>query len=101
MNEPVRRSSARTDEPEQRVREVDPDGVLHAYYVAVAFGVLVDVHATEQAEEGDPEHEDDEAPYRHGDGLEDGWNKVDDSGQGRETSNDEREDLCSRSVHTW
>ncbi|KAJ3572877.1 hypothetical protein NPX13_g4901 [Xylaria arbuscula] len=93
MDEPVRRSSARSDEPEQRICEIDPDGVFHSHYVAVALRVLVDVHATEQAEEGNPEHEQNEAPYRHGDRLGNGRDEVNNGGQGRETSNDKRKDL--------
>ncbi len=54
---PVAEGGEGGDEPQQGAGEVDPDGVLHALDVGVALGVLVDVHAAEDAEEGDPQHE--------------------------------------------
>jgi len=44
------------DEPEERVNEVDPDGVLHADLTALLRSwVGGDVDVAEEAEEGDPE----------------------------------------------
>lgn len=45
------------DKPKQRIRQIDPNGILHARDARVPLGVLFDVHATEQTEERDPEDE--------------------------------------------
>ena len=62
---PIDEGGNATDEPEQGGSEVDPDGVLHAAHAGVPLGVLVDVHAAEQAEQRDPQREQHEAPGRH------------------------------------
>lgn len=53
------RSPYRREEPEQHVRQIDPDGVLHPCNAAL-FGsrVLTDVHVAEEAEECCPEDAD-------------------------------------------
>ncbi len=43
------------DEPETHVDQIDPDRVLHPPNSAIAFGVQVDVHAAEDAENRSPE----------------------------------------------
>jgi hypothetical protein len=42
--EPVPSHCERSDEPEEKVDEIDPDGILHALDARVAFGVFLDVH---------------------------------------------------------
>lgn len=44
MSPPVDEAGDAGDEPEDGVDEDDPQGVLHPLYIAVAFGVLVEVH---------------------------------------------------------
>jgi hypothetical protein len=41
---PVQESAQGRQQPQERVGKVDPDGVLHALDITIAFGVLVDVH---------------------------------------------------------
>lgn len=37
--------------PKKEVDEVDPDGILHALDASVSFGVLVDVHLSEDTKD--------------------------------------------------
>jgi len=52
---PVNKAANGGDEPEECAGKVDPDCVLHPLDIAIALGILFDVHAAEQAEQGDPE----------------------------------------------
>lgn len=93
MEPPVRGASNSADQPEQRIGQVDPDSVLHAYDIAVVFGVLMDVHAAKQAEEGNPKYKKYKAPCWHGGESDNEGNEVEDRSQSRETSNDNGIDL--------
>lgn len=84
MHPPVGGAGDGANEPQQHVGEVDPNGVLHALDVAVTLGVLLDVHVAEQAEEGDPEDEDDEAPGGDRGEAQDEGHRVEDGRQGGE-----------------
>lgn len=59
---PVPQRGEEGEEPEQRAREVYPDGVLHTAHAGVALGILADVHLAEDAEERDPQDEEHEVP---------------------------------------
>src|SRR5687767_1859712 len=81
---PVQERSNRGQQPEQRVGQVDPDGVLHARDVTIALRTLVnihllsqnvslqhfmqdaqgDTHTSEDAKDSDPQYEEDEVPNR-------------------------------------
>lgn len=98
MEPPVRGRGGAANQPEQRVRQVDPDGVLHSLDVRVAMGPLVDVKAAKEAEEDDPKHEDDETPHRHDGESEHEGDEVENGRHGRETSNDDRVDLSGAPV---
>lgn len=98
MEPPVRGRRRGANQPEQRVRQVDPDRVLHALDIRVAMGPLVDVQAAKQAEEGDPEYEDDETPHRHDGESEHEGDEVENGRDGGETSNDDRVDLSGAPV---
>ena len=50
--EEVEGAPAGGDEPEQHVGKVEPDSLLHAHDAAIAFRVLVDIHAGEDADDG-------------------------------------------------
>lgn len=93
MHPPVGGAGDGADEPQQHVGEVDPDGVLHALDIAVALGVLLDVHVAEQAEERNPKNEDDEAPGRDGGEAQDKGNRVENGRQGGQSAHDFSEDL--------
>ena len=73
------------NEPEDRIRQVDPDGALHALNVAVALGVLVNVHVGKDAKQGDPQDKEDKVPAGHEDSAhaDDEGDKVDEAGDGR------------------
>lgn len=94
VHPPVGSAGDGADEPKQHIGEVDPDGVLHALNVAVALGVLFDVHVAKQAEERDPEHEDDEAPCGDGGEAQDEGDRVEDSRQGGQGAHNFSEDLA-------
>jgi len=49
------RSNDRSDEPEEHVDEVDPDGVLEPRDVVIAVWVLMDVDRGEDAEDSRPQ----------------------------------------------
>lgn len=88
MAPPVDEVSDGRNEPENGVDQHHPDRILHSLDVAVAFGVLVDVHLqthglsapvsvtahrrrqmwthlSKNAEQGDPQDEEDEVPCPH------------------------------------
>lgn len=98
MEPPVRGRGRGANQPEKGVCQVDPDGVLHALDVRVAMGALVDVYAAKQAKEGDPEHEEDEAPHWHDGESKHEGDEVENGRHGRETSNDDRVDLSGALV---
>ena len=93
MGPPVGERGDAADEPEQGTSKVDPDGVLHALHVAVALGVLVDVHAAEQPKQRNPQGEQHEAPGRHQRESQDERNQVEQRGHSRQDADDHRVDL--------
>ncbi len=44
MFQPVHKHGDRAEEPEQRIGEVYPDGILHPLDARITFGILLDVH---------------------------------------------------------
>lgn len=87
------------DEPEDQVGQVDPDGVLHGLDVAVALGVLVDVHLAKDAKDGAPQDEHDEAPGRDGGEAHDERDQVEQRGQRGEGADNDGVDLKAADEH--
>lgn len=85
---PVPQRAHKGQEPQQRAGEVDPDGVLHALDARVALGVLVDVHAAENPEKGDPQDEEDQVPGPDEPEAEDEGDEVDEGGDGGQGADD-------------
>lgn len=87
------------DEPEDQVGQVDPDGVLHGLDVAVALGVLVDVHLAKDAKDGAPQDEHDEAPGRDRGEAHDERDQVEQRGQRGEGADNDGVDLKAADEH--
>lgn len=87
------------DEPEDQVGQVDPDGVLHGLDVAVALGVLVDIHLAKDAEDGAPQNEHDEAPSRDGGEAHDERDQVEQRSQRGEGADNDGVDLKAAGEH--
>jgi hypothetical protein len=92
---PVQEGAQGRQQPEERVGKVDPDGILHALDVTIAFGILVDVHPSKDTEDGDPEDEKDEIPdwREHACNAQDERNQVKDTCDCRYAAYDNRIDL--------
>jgi hypothetical protein len=77
------------DEPEEGVREKDPDGILHTFDAFVPLSVFLDVHLAENAEGRDPEDEHDGVPNPDVSDAQDEGNQVDKGrNRGDATDND-------------
>jgi hypothetical protein len=72
----VDRHASSADQPEERVHQINPYGVLHAGDAAIALRVRVDVHLAKQAEERDPKYEEQRIPDEEEWHSRDEWNHV-------------------------
>ena len=53
MAQPVHKHGDRAEEPQQRIGEVYPDGILHPLDARIAFGILLDVHLRSEEKESE------------------------------------------------
>jgi hypothetical protein len=58
---PVNKHATSRDQPKKRIRQIDPNGILHSADSIVVIA-CADVHLAEDTEEGDPKDEEDGVP---------------------------------------
>lgn len=63
MLNPENRHPNRTNQPQKRIHQINPNRILHPLDPPIPLRVLLDIHIAKQAEQRDPEDEEDRVPY--------------------------------------
>lgn len=84
MPHPKDRHRHRTNQPKQRIHQINPNRILHPLNPRIPLRVFLNIHVPEEAEERDPEDEEDQVPDEdEGDARGEG-REVEECGEGGE-----------------
>lgn len=97
VSNPINGHAHRTNQPKQRIRQINPHSILHSLNTSIPFRLGVDVHAAKETEERDPENEENGVPDEgHGNARSEGDHVKEscDGGQGGGDFCEDLEDGC-------
>jgi hypothetical protein len=82
--DPEDRHSYRTNQPQQHIHKINPNGMFHPEDSRIALCVGFDVEVPEDSKDGYPEDEEDRVPDEEEGNAADEWDEVEEGGYGGE-----------------
>lgn len=84
MLDPEDRHSNRTNQPQQHIHKINPNGMLHPENTRIALRVGFDVEVPKDPKDGDPKDEEDRVPDEEEGNAADEGDEVKEGGYGGE-----------------